>query len=99
LFEILKVLHNWSGEWLGLDLKTYLENDTCYKETRLHSQNPSTMLDTIVDIIGKDPIWSFDNLDTHFNNEQDLHMSLINYEESGYGRNLFFWTNDLTTSN
>lgn len=52
LFEMLKVLHlnvhhNRSGEWLGLDLKTYLENDMCYKETRLHSQNPSTMLDTI----------------------------------------------------
>ena len=75
---------------MGLDLKTYLENDMCYKETRLHSQNPSTMLDTIVDIIGKDPIRSFSNSNTHFNNEQDIHMSLINYKESDYGCNICF---------
>ena len=34
-------------------------------------------------------IWSFTNLEIHFNNEQATHTSLINYEESGYGYNLF----------
>ena len=41
------------------------------------------MLDTIVNVFGKDPIWSFSNSKIHFHNEQDIHVSLINYEKSG----------------
>ena len=61
----------------------------CSKENGLRAQNLITILGSIVNIIGGEPIWPFNEHENlHFDDEWDIHMSSEKYEESGYSLNL-----------
>jgi hypothetical protein len=61
----------------------------CSREIGLRAKNMIAILDSIVDIALKGLNEHFiEHENLHFDNEEDIHMSSKNYEESGYDLDL-----------
>ena len=68
----------------GCEAKNGHQNDMCWKEIELRAQHLLTILDIIVNIIRWNYATFINTENLHFDNEQEIHMSSENYEESGY---------------